>query len=75
MRNRKLPVKNHDNLYRNTSTNSIVNTNSSEYHSYVANRNKLQSDKERIDGLENKVESIKDDINDIKNLLLKLTDK
>ncbi len=75
MNNRKLPVKNHDNLYRNSSTNAIVNTNTSGYLTYVANRNKLQSDKERIDGLENKVESIKDDINDIKNLLLKLTDK
>jgi len=75
MNNRKLPVKNHDDLYRNTSTNSIVNTNSGEYHSYIANRNKLQSDKERIDSLETKVESIKDDISDIKNLLLKLTDK
>lgn len=75
MNNRNFPVKNHDNLYRNSSTNAIVNTNTNGYLTYISNRNKLQSDKERIDSLETKVESIKDDINDIKNLLLKLTDK
>jgi len=69
------PVENHNNLYRDVGTNAIINNNMSEYQSYVANRNKLQSDKERIDGLEEKVNSLQGDISDIKNLLMKLVDK
>ena len=39
------------------------------------NREKMLSDKQRIDELEVKVDSLKDDISDIKNLLLKIVDK
>jgi hypothetical protein len=46
-----------------------------EYQSYIANREKLQSDKERIDNLEGKVDSLQGDISDIKNLLLRIVDK
>ena len=35
----------------------------------------MLSDKQRIDELEVKVDSLKDDISDIKNLLLKIVDK
>jgi len=69
------PVENHNNLYSDVGTNAIINKNMNEYQSYVANRNKLQSDKERIDGLEEKVDSLQGDISDIKNLLMKLVDK
>ena len=75
MERRYQPVENHQHLYRDNTTNAIVNTNMSEYQAYVANRNKLQSDKERIETLEGKVDSLQGDISDIKNLLLKLVDK
>lgn len=75
MNQRYRPVENHQHLYRDNTTNAIINTNMSEYQSYIANRDKLQSDKERIDGLEEKVDSLQGDISDIKNLLLKLVDK
>jgi hypothetical protein len=72
---KKFLVKDHNNLYRDGSSGAIVNTDNNGYKEYVANRTKLQSDKERISNLETKVEEIKGDLTDIKNLLVQLVDK
>ena len=71
----KIPVKDHRNLYRDGSSTAIVNTDSVGYQAYVANREKLLTDKQRIDNLEIAVEEIKGDLTDIKNLLVQLVDK
>jgi hypothetical protein len=71
----KIPVKDHRNLYRDGSSTAIVNTDTVGYQAYVANREKLLTDKQRIDNLETKVEEIKGDLTDIKNLLVQLVDK
>ena len=71
----KIPVKDHRNLYRDGSSTAIVNTDSVGYQAYVANREKLLTDKQRIDNLESTVEEIKGDLTDIKNLLSQLVDK
>ena len=71
----KIPVKDHRNLYRDGSSTAIVNTDSVGYQAYVANREKLLTDRQRIDNLETKVEEIKGDLTDIKNLLVQLVDK
>jgi|TARA_B100001093_G_scaffold171744_1_gene164576 hypothetical protein len=71
----KIPVKDHRNLYRDGSSTAIVNTDSVGYQAYVANREKLLTDKQRIDNLESTVEEIKGDLTDIKNLLVQLVDK
>ena len=71
----KIPVKDHRNLYRDGSSTAIVNTDSVGYQAYVANREKLLTDKQRIDNLEITVEEIKGDLTDIKNLLAQLVDK
>jgi hypothetical protein len=68
----KIPVKDHRNLYRDGSSTAIVNTDSVGYQAYVANREKLLTDKQRIDNLESTVEEIKGDLTDIKNLLVQL---
>jgi len=75
MTKRYIPVENNDGFYRDTTTRAIINTNKKDYQLYMANREKMLSDKQRIDNLEVKVSSIKDDIDDIKNLLLKIVDK
>ena len=75
MERRYQPVENHNHLYREVGTNAIINNNTNEFKAYVANRRKLQSDRERIENLEGKVDSLQGDISDIKNLLLKLVDK
>ena len=71
----KIPVKDHRNLYRDGSSKAIVNTDTVGYQAYVANREKLLTDKQRIDNLEITVEEIKGDLTDIKNLLVQLVDK
>jgi len=71
----KIPVKDHRNLYRDGSSTAIVNTDSVGYQAYVANREKLLTDKQRIDNLETTVEEIKGNLTDIKNLLVQLVDK
>ena len=71
----RIPVKDHKDLYREESSNSIINTNKSDYETYVRNRDRMNSDKERISSLEEKVDSLQGDISDIKNLLLKIVDK
>lgn len=68
----KKKVKNHSDLYRDN-TGAIINTNKSGYDRYMATRNKLNTDKERIENLENKVDSLSSDISDIKNLLIQLS--
>lgn len=72
MHNKKLiPVKDNKGLFRDVNTNSIVNTDTNQYQSYISNREKLSSDKERIDNLENQLTDVRSDLNDIKDLLLK----
>ncbi len=60
-----IKVKDHDGFYKDTSSGAIVNKNNSGYQQYIENRDRLLSDKERLDAIEN-------DIHDIKSLLLKV---
>ena len=61
-----IPVEGQPGLYRDSETGAIVNNNSNEYQTYINNKNKLLSEKERIDKLES-------DIGDIKRMLQQLT--
>ncbi len=55
-------VKDHDGLYKDSSTGAVINKDNNGYQQYMENRNKMLSDKERLDSLEN-------DIHDIKTML------
>ncbi len=57
-----LRVKDHDGLYKDSSTGAVINKDTSGYQQYMENRSKMLSDKERLDSLEN-------DIHDIKTML------
>ena len=59
-----IKVKDHEGLYKDSFTGAVVNKDASGYQQYVQNREKLLSDKERLDSIEN-------DINDIKTLIIK----
>lgn len=63
-----IPVKGQAGFFRDSETGAIVNNNSNDYKSYITNRDKLLSEKERIDKLES-------DIGDIKRMLQQLTDR
>ena len=61
-----IPVKNSKGLFRDSETGAIINNNTNDYQTYITNRDRLLSEKERIDKLEN-------DIGDIKRMLQQLT--
>jgi hypothetical protein len=64
-----IPVEGDNHLFRDMSTNAIVNTNQSEYASYLARRKIQEDEKNKIESMERDLNSIKDDLNEIKTLL------
>ena len=68
-----IPVKGNSGLFRDSETGAIINNNTNEYNTYITNRNKLFSEKERLTRVETKVENLSDDIGDIKRMLQQLT--
>jgi uncharacterized coiled-coil DUF342 family protein len=65
-------VKGHDYLIRDPKTNSIINTNMSEYNEYLSRRDSKLKENQKIQNLEKDLDNIKDDLNEIKNLLRNL---
>ena len=71
-RSRLIPVEGHSDLFRDPKTGAIVNTNKTEYEKYIATRNKLRSDEQKLNNTIEQVEELKKDVGEIKDLLLKL---
>jgi hypothetical protein len=67
-----IPVENQKDLYRDPRTNAIINTNKTEYESYVKRRESIKNEKNRVDKIEDDINSVKEDLNEIKSLLKKL---
>lgn len=70
-----LKVKGHSNLYRDPETNSIVNKNSMQYQEYISRRDSRSEENQKINDLESDFARMKEDINEIKNLLRSLTNE
>ena len=64
-----IPVENHPGLFRDSTTNAIVNKNNSDFDHYNKTRNRMLSKEQRIDHLEQKVDNLSSDIGDIKSML------
>lgn len=64
-----IPVEGKDGFYRDPNSGAIVNKNHLEYQSYIKQREKLNSERERIERLENDVSDIKSMLNNIVDLL------
>lgn len=73
MNNEYHRVKGHDDLRRDPNTNSIINTNVSEYNQYVTRRKLKNKETEKIENLEKDLSDLKNDIDEIKSLLISLT--
>jgi len=67
-----LKVEGYSHLVRDQNTNSIVNTNMSEYQEYVSRRNAKSEENQKVQNIEEELASMKDDIDEIKNLLRSL---
>ena len=57
---------------RDQNTNSIVNTNMSEYQEYVSRRNAKNEENQKVQNLEKDLANMKEDLDEIKNLLRSL---
>lgn len=67
-------VEGHVNLVRDPKTKAILNTDMNEYNNYIALRDSKKSSEEKINHIENDLSSLKNDINEIKDLLRGLVD-
>lgn len=70
-----IPLKDNLNLLRDSQTNAILNTNKTEYENYIAMKKIKDDEAEKIYKIENEVISLKNDINEIKNLLRKFVNE
>jgi hypothetical protein len=57
-----IKVKGHDHLIRDTKTNSIINTNVSEYNEYISRRDSKLKESQKIQNLESDVANMKEDL-------------
>ena len=67
-----LKVEGHNNLVRDPNTNSIINTNMTEYQQYITRRNVKNEENSKLESLEDDVTNIKSDLDEIKTLLRSL---
>ena len=67
-----LKIEGHNELLRDPITNSIVNTDMTEYQQYITRRNVKNEENQKVQNLEEDVASMKEDLNEIKSLLRSL---
>ena len=67
-----IKVKGYDNLIRDPKTNSIINTNMSEYNEYISRRDSKLKENEKVNNLESDITNMKEDLDEIKLLLRRL---
>ena len=64
-----IKVKGYDHLIRDPKTNSILNTNMSEYNEYLSRRDSKLKENEKVNNLESDITNMKGDLDEIKFLL------
>ena len=68
-------VDGHPSLYRDIESGAIINDNTYEYESYIKSYQMRQNKSQKIDIIENELQDLKSELNEIKNLLLKLNER
>lgn len=66
-------VDGHKNLIRDNATKAILNTNQTEYQNYISIRNQKNKESQRVQKIEDDVASIRNDLDEIKQLLKNLS--
>jgi len=64
-----LKVEGHGELYRDSTTNSIVNRNTSDYNTYMSQKKMRDNENQKVDSMEQDLAHLKNEINEIKSLL------
>ena len=67
-----LKVEGHGGLYRDSTTNSIVNRSTSDYNRYMSQKKTKNKETEKVDTMEQDLAHLKNEINEIKSLLKEL---
>ena len=67
-----LKVEGHRELYRDSTTNSIVNRNTTDYNRYMSQKKTKNEETEKVDTMEQDLTNLKNEINEIKSLLKEL---
>ena len=67
-----IPVEGNPGLYRDNLSNAILNTNKNDYESYLNSKKKMDGEREKINSLEMEMNTVKNDISEIKNLLIQI---
>lgn len=68
-----IPVEGENHLFRDPNTNAIVNTNQSDHKMYLARKQIQEKEKDKINCMERDINSIKNDLDEIKSLLRSLS--
>lgn len=72
---KEIKVEGHPDLVRSSTSKAIVNKNQSEYENYMRISRKRESEKNKIKNIESDLSALKDEINEIKNLLITMINK
>ena len=67
-----LKVEGHGELYRDSTTNSLVNRNTTDYNRYMLQKKTKNEEVEKVDIMEQDLTHLKNEINEIKSLLKEL---
>jgi hypothetical protein len=70
-----LKVEGKDGLVRDLSSGAIINTNASEYENYLKKRNAAKQLREDLDKQSKEINNIKNEVGEIKELLIRLINK
>jgi len=70
-----IPVEGQKHLYRDPRTNAIINTNKNDYESYIMRKESSENQKKKIESIEDEIANVKSDLNEIKMLLRRLSEK
>lgn len=65
-------IEGHSDLVRDPETNSIININSFEYEKYLSRKKVKNKEDQKVQNIEEKVASMKNDIDEIKSILKEL---
>ena len=68
----KIQVKGNPSLFRDKSSNAILNTDMNAYQNYIESKRIKEEETKRIANIEDDLNSLKGDIDEIKNLLRSL---
>ena len=70
-----LKVKSEDSLVRDVNSNAIVNQNKNEFDKFLELSQRKYQEKKKFDDMRSDLDSLKEDMNEIKTLLKNIMDK